>query len=635
MKQLIYPSRGLFMSAKWRYLFVIAFFVFSFCQTVSAELAAVGPTNTTNNFPQWYQDENGLTLELCLNSGNCVFDPVVNTSFSAQIGFGERASYWSASATLLGAGAKGDLNMAIVASFSGSTTGAIPADGEQIVFFEITVGPITGLTAGNAYRVVHPYGVIEDLVADAFGVIPVQRQNIGCAIALPSATPPVPCDFTSVLRSPVGPFLQWDTSLPIPLIGFIGNPSIAHTVVGSPFGTNIFQIEGPNAGGTGVNFKQTNLFKIQGKIFTGIGPTIPPAPLAIDRSTYTRPLPPQIEVIATSSPSATLTATLTGSPFPVAMTPDGNGKFLARIFNPVPFPSSVIVTATDTGKRDTAVTSDLVDIVTITLAEFNPVVNTLTIRASSSDASVPPTLTAIGFGNLVAGSLVVLGVAVPPAQVTVVSSAGGIATALVSVIAKPLAVNNTALTLRTTAVVINVLSNDIAFPVGIGSLAPATVTVVTPPAKGTTSVNTATGEVTYTPTPASFTQPVQKDTFNYTVKDSFGQESNVASVTVTVAEAEVLTVTKAQFTTRTKVWQITGKSKTSAATTGKPLPGNKITVYLGPDTTGPVIGTATVNAFGGWTFTKFNSPVNPGAATQVTAGSALGTVVTFSPIIIR
>jgi len=94
-------------------------------------------------------------------------------------------------------------------------------------------------------------------------------------------------------------------------------------------------------------------------------------------------------------------------------------------------------------------------------------------------------------------------------------------------------------------------------------------------------------------------------------------------------------VTKAQFTTRLKYWQIAGKSKTSAATTGKAIPGNKITLYLGPDTTGPVIGTATVNAFGSWTASKINSPVNPGTATQVTAQSVFGTVVTFSPITIR
>jgi hypothetical protein len=80
------------MSAKLRYLFVVAFFVFSFCHTASAELVAVGPANTdlprADGFPRWYLDENGLALELCLTAtgGVCNFDPIVlNNIFSAQI----------------------------------------------------------------------------------------------------------------------------------------------------------------------------------------------------------------------------------------------------------------------------------------------------------------------------------------------------------------------------------------------------------------------------------------------------------------------------------------------------------------------------------------------------------------------
>src|SRR3990172_1592330 len=131
------------MWAKWRYVFVVVFFVFSFFQTASAELVGVGPTDPTKKLPQWYQDENGLALELCLPAGgNCLSDPVISGNvFSGTIGFGEKAYYWKANADLpAGAGALGSLEMALVASFSGSTTGAIPADGEQIVFFQIAVG---------------------------------------------------------------------------------------------------------------------------------------------------------------------------------------------------------------------------------------------------------------------------------------------------------------------------------------------------------------------------------------------------------------------------------------------------------------------------------------------------------------
>jgi hypothetical protein len=614
------------MWAKMKYLsVVVAFLVLSFCQTAFAELAGVGDIDATHHFPEWYQDGNGLALELCLPpGGNCLSDPVIpGNTFSSTIGFGEKAYYWSASAQLTGTGAQGNLEMALVASFSGipggPTTGGIPADGEQIVFFQLSLGPLTGLTAGRIYRVVHPYGVIENLVADSSGTVPRQAQDIGCATS--SAT--VPCDFTSVLGSPPGPFLQWDTGAPS---GFVGNPATAHAVVGSPFATNIFRVEGPNAGGTGISNKQTNLFKVQGKIFAGATPI----PLSINRATYTRPLPPQIEVLASSLPGRILNVSGTGI-ITTPMTPDGSGNYFARIFNPVVFPASITVTVSGT---TTSVTADLSDIVTITLAEFNPITSTLTVQASSSDSALPlPTLTALGFGDLIAGSLVALGVAIPPVQVTVVSSAGGSATAPVSVIARPLARNDTALTLRSSAVDINVVGNDQEFGSG-NSIDSTTVVVTSPPSKGT-AVPTGTGEVTYDPTGASFSLPIEKVTFRYSVKDIFTQESNVATVTVTVAEDEVLTVTKAQFTTRTKWWQITGKDKTSAATTGKAILGNKITLYLGPDTTGPVIGEATVNAFGSWTISRINSPVDPGAATQVTAESDLGDVVTFSPITIR
>jgi hypothetical protein len=457
--------------------------------------------------------------------------------------------------------------------------------------------------------VTHPYGVLDNLVADSSGTISVQRQDIGCAAAT--------CDFTEVLGSPIGPFLQWDTGAPA---GFVGNPATPHAVVGSPFGTNVFRIDGPNAGGSGVNTIQTNLFTIQGKSFSGTLST----PLVVTRTTYARPLPPQIDVLAISAPSANLTVSGTG--VPVTVTTDGNGNFFAHIQNPASFPKSVTIRASDPPKTSTTVVSELVDIVTITLAEYDPFAKTLTIEASSSDQALPPTLTAVGFGNLIAGKRVVTGLIVAPAEVTVSSSAGGTATAPVSIIGPPLANNDTGLTLRTKPVTIDVLANDIAYPVGIGTLDPSTVTIYTPPVKGTTFIDPATGKITYTPNPALFTKPVETDTFQYTVNDSFGQKSNAATVTVTVVASETLTVTKATYTTSSKWWLISGKSTVKS--------GNKITLYVGPDIPGTVIGTAPVSIYGTWSFSKVKSPVDPAGARFITAQSSLGTVVTF-PLTIK
>src|SRR6185369_9407120 len=64
-----------------------------------------------------------------------------------------------------------------------------------------------------------------------------------------------------------------------------------------------------------------------------------------------------------------------------------------------------------------------------------------------------------------------------------------------------------------------------------GTVNPATVTIVTPPANGSAIVNLATGAVTFTPNPGF----VGVNTFTYTAQDNLGAASNIATVTVTVS----------------------------------------------------------------------------------------------------
>src|SRR5262249_58629123 len=76
------------------------------------------------------------------------------------------------------------------------------------------------------------------------------------------------CNFAwSLPVTNLGPFLQWDPLASVPPAGFIGVPATPHAIIGSPFGTNVFRIAGPNIGGPGVNVVETNLFNIVGKIF--------------------------------------------------------------------------------------------------------------------------------------------------------------------------------------------------------------------------------------------------------------------------------------------------------------------------------------------------------------------------------
>ena len=91
----------------------------------------------------------------------------------------------------------------------------------------------------------------------------------------------------------------------------------------------------------------------------------------------------------------------------------------------------------------------------------------------------------------------------------------------------PTGVADSATTNEDNAVAIDVLAND---SDSDDSLNPASVTVVDAPANGSTSVNTGTGVITYTPT-ANYEG---NDSFTYTVDDLFSGTSAATTVTVTV-----------------------------------------------------------------------------------------------------
>ncbi len=113
-----------------------------------------------------------------------------------------------------------------------------------------------------------------------------------------------------------------------------------------------------------------------------------------------------------------------------------------------------------------------------------------------------------------------------------VTSTGGSDTAtvdvVVSAVTPPTAVPDTAATSAATAVTVDVLSND---SDADGTLIPGSVAVSSPPAQGTTSVNAATGAITYQPN----TGFCGTDRLSYTVDDNDSQTSQAAIVTVDVS----------------------------------------------------------------------------------------------------
>ncbi len=107
-----------------------------------------------------------------------------------------------------------------------------------------------------------------------------------------------------------------------------------------------------------------------------------------------------------------------------------------------------------------------------------------------------------------------------------------VATVQVTVLAAnpPVAYDDTADTPMGQAVGINILSNDDSVYSGLD---PSTITVVSSVSNGSLGINSQTGQVTYTPN-AGFSG---SDSFQYTVRDYDGGESNVAVVSIQVVNS--------------------------------------------------------------------------------------------------
>lgn len=125
----------------------------------------------------------------------------------------------------------------------------------------------------------------------------------------------------------------------------------------------------------------------------------------------------------------------------------------------------------------------------------------------------------------------------------------------------PTANDDDATTSENTAVPISVLANDT--DADDTPIDPTTVAIVTAPEHGSTGIDPVTGVVTYTPT-ANFFGP---DSFTYTVKDSAGLVSNVATVNITVtpaaADIHVVSATSPDPAQVQLSYEITGTPVTS------------------------------------------------------------------------
>ncbi|MCY1396367.1 hypothetical protein D9M71_113370 [compost metagenome] len=296
--------------------------------------------------------------------------------------------------------------------------------------------PVAGV-----YTVTHPYGV------EVFNVTPEEFADTGGDRAINMTrdigigTPRV--DYTGALKGDIGPFLRsvnGHYTEPNPATGlqdkFIGDPNIEEQVTGSPFNTNYVRIQGPN----GIDLR-TDLFAVSGKLSS----VDLPAPVLVQRATYSRTssdgaVVAQQDVFAMAPPPPGTASFLDSAGTPVTMTEaNSTGSWYGQSAVDPTLPVSLPVTADNhlaipTALPPTTVQAPLTDLVTITRAEYSLGSGQLSIDASTSDRTAPPTLTAYAgasgalIGELAGGADKSMspGVGpVPPASVRVTSANGG------------------------------------------------------------------------------------------------------------------------------------------------------------------------------------------------------------------
>lgn len=474
--------------------------------TGTGGLAAVSATLDPYGFPDWYQDENGVQVQPCLNPNEpCVlladpnYDPALPLSFPGPpVNFPIEFFYFVADSDKMdvpGCGGVGGAKVTYRAALEGSFPLAPPAVGQQLTFTrtKIVVGP-GGLCPNTTYAFTHPYGT--DLITtDAAGGVVANKKgattDVGCVGA--------PCDFSLPLTSRVmGGLLKWDPAIaPAAPPGFLGDAgAIAgtpHQIVGSPFldpasGTpaNFLRISDAVTGVVLNGCKdaqgvvgacQTNLFTVSGKLATPI---------------MASPSPIDFGALAQGTTSAPQTVTLTN-----------NDPALNVTINTVSF---ILPNAGDysiPAGTDTCSGASL------------PPAGTCTIGIAFTPHATGPSFAALSVSHSGLNT---------PVQVPLSGSG-------LPVNQAPVAVNDAAsVAADSVNNLITVLAND---NDPDGNL-PLTVASFTQPLNGTVLLE-PNQQINYTPN-AGFSGT---DTLTYQAADSLGALSNVATVTITVNAAPV------------------------------------------------------------------------------------------------
>ena len=414
----------------------------------SAAMGAVrvGPVDPSNGYPLFYEDANGLQLELCTDLVNCFFE-VPNPGLPASFpdNWPDEAFYWAAESIMGDAttGANAILVMAREAAFFNDAV----VDGDQIVFsrtrFYIDGAP---QMVGNTYTITYPYGTatFESVSGDAGpGVVGEgwsSTRDVGITEAL---------EFTAALNEfPVflKPAAARNSALffePIP-------------VTGSLLNTNFFRIEGAEIGTVYPSYRcadptlggvkdannvdvltdcvELDLFSIMGREALRFG-------VDIDKAVYEKVgTTTHVNVFAHSVEGQQLDASVDG--VVVGMTEGSGGHYFARLPEPTtggPWDVTkvTVLNLSDVPPSDKVAT--ITDQVSITVAQWNADDGRLDITAQSSNEvdtavmnnDVVAVVMSAQTGGTSSGWACTI---IPPQRVAVVSEDGGYAVRDVDVI---------------------------------------------------------------------------------------------------------------------------------------------------------------------------------------------------------
>ena len=366
----------------------------------SAVLIDQGPADPTITFPQWYRDADGLAMGLCRSTTAYCFPLVANPAgFVGNIGDEAFYNLIEFKNTTTGSDFQYRYLGALEASY---LPGPTPTRGEETVFARIRITfNFNDTNKEGTYTITHPFGV------HTFqNVLATNKTNLigGQAANFFTVDVPVMGVGGNLTASPVGPFIKWDTDLPL-VAGaeeFVGDPATPHTFTGSPFGTNFIRIQGPvgsNLDGLGNDFIEESLGNVLGQKWTA-----PIAqPIKIDTAYKVRKSGVNgIDVWATSTPNQRLIVTGAGMPS-LQLLPSGTvaGKYHGHIEYPSTQAIPAQITVTNLASNPVnSTTAALEDGVEITRSTFETLNRQVTVVAHSSDEVTMPNLVVTGIPGI-------------------------------------------------------------------------------------------------------------------------------------------------------------------------------------------------------------------------------------------